>query len=46
MLEFDINYFFIENIPSEMIFATTTYGPKVKGCSLNEVGLGEVSLLP
>lgn len=44
--ELDISYFFTKNIAAELILATTTHDAKVKGSSMGNVDLGEVSLLP
>ncbi len=44
--EFDITYFFTDNIAAELILATTRHRVSVSGSTLGNVDLGKVSLLP
>ena len=46
MPEFDITYFFTDNIAAELILATTRHRVKVNGSTLGNVDLGRVSMLP
>ncbi|MDA0229179.1 MAG: OmpW family protein [Proteobacteria bacterium] len=44
--EFDITYFFTDNIAAELILATTRHRANVTGSTLGNVDLGKVSMLP
>ncbi|MFP4520461.1 MAG: OmpW/AlkL family protein, partial [Oceanicaulis sp.] len=44
--EFDITYFFTENLAAELILGVTPHDVKAVGTALGEVDLGSVTLLP